>query len=250
MTIDSASAGDYFNINGTRSNSAWTLGAYMAAVIAPLDSTTGVYQVENIASSASGTSISTDDTSVAITDSSDGYISFTEDNTEQMRLTGGNLIVGGTVPLSKLHASNTSTAGVRGIISEQINDGAEGSLISLYKKRTTTPFTVQNADVIGDINFSGYDGDEYYRGGIIRYKVNGTPANNSIPGDMLFYTSLALRATLPVDGGFRIATATEQTCDEAHRGTINYVAGGAGVADTLKVCRKDASNNYAWVALY
>lgn len=55
---------------------------------------------------------------------------------------------------------------------------------------------------------------------------------------------------IPVAGGIQIATGTKGTCDASARGTIYYVAGGAGVADTLEVCRKDASNNYAWASLF
>jgi hypothetical protein len=46
------------------------------------------------------------------------------------------------------------------------------------------------------------------------------------------------------DGG------TRPTCAAGIRGSIWYDAGGAGVLDTLEVCRKDASNNYAWVGLF
>ena len=59
MTIDSASAGDYFNIDGTRSNSAWTLGARKSAVLVPLDSTTGSYQVEGYTTTATVTASGT-----------------------------------------------------------------------------------------------------------------------------------------------------------------------------------------------
>ena len=56
------------------------------------------------------------------------------------------------------------------------------------------------------------------------------------------------RVCAPVDGGFRWQTAAEAACDAAHRGVVNYVAGGAGVLDTFKICRKDAADAYAWVA--
>ena len=46
------------------------------------------------------------------------------------------------------------------------------------------------------------------------------------------------------DGG------TKPTCDAARRGSGWYDAGGAGAADTFEVCRKDASNVYAWVTLF
>jgi lysophospholipase L1-like esterase len=45
-------------------------------------------------------------------------------------------------------------------------------------------------------------------------------------------------------------SSTEATCNSTIRGTVTMVQGGAGVADTLRVCRKDAANNYAWTALY
>jgi len=42
---------------------------------------------------------------------------------------------------------------------------------------------------------------------------------------------------------------TEPTCDSSSRGTYNYTAGGAGVADILRVCIKDATDTYAWVPI-
>lgn len=45
-------------------------------------------------------------------------------------------------------------------------------------------------------------------------------------------------------------TGSKPTCDATARGTVWYVAGGAGVADTFEVCRKDGSDVYAWTALY
>ena len=46
------------------------------------------------------------------------------------------------------------------------------------------------------------------------------------------------------DGG------TKPTCAAGIRGAIWYDAGGAGVADTFEVCRKDAGDAYAWVTLF
>jgi hypothetical protein len=61
------------------------------------------------------------------------------------------------------------------------------------------------------------------------------------------------RVTSGGDIAFRIATwgsGTEGTCDATTRGQVVMVQGGAGVADTLRICRKDAANAYAWTALY
>lgn len=43
---------------------------------------------------------------------------------------------------------------------------------------------------------------------------------------------------------------TEGTCDASNRGRLVMVQGGAGVADTFRVCSKDAADAYAWRALY
>lgn len=54
------------------------------------------------------------------------------------------------------------------------------------------------------------------------------------------------------EGGIKlnVQSGARPTCNSAARGTIHYSPGGAGVADALEVCRKDAADAYAWVALY
>lgn len=50
------------------------------------------------------------------------------------------------------------------------------------------------------------------------------------------------------DKGFRLTTAgTQPTCDADHRGLLWNVEGGAGVADILQVCQKNAADAYIWV---
>lgn len=52
---------------------------------------------------------------------------------------------------------------------------------------------------------------------------------------------------------FRIAqwrNGAEGTCDATTRGQVVMVQGGAGVADTFRVCAKDNADAYAWTALY
>jgi hypothetical protein len=50
--------------------------------------------------------------------------------------------------------------------------------------------------------------------------------------------------------GVQAVAGTEPTCDESARGLIWTVAGGAGVADTVKVCAKDAADAYDWRVIY
>jgi hypothetical protein len=45
-------------------------------------------------------------------------------------------------------------------------------------------------------------------------------------------------------------TGAKPTCDATTRGTFWVDEGGAGVADTVEVCSKDAGDAYAWRALY
>lgn len=93
------------------------------------------------------------------------------------------------------------------------------------------------------------------------YRIAGGAATgNATGGAIVLMTSdagasgstlqtLSEKARIPTDGGVRIADpGTRPTCDSAHRGTIWYDAGGAGVADTFAVCGKSAADTYSWVA--
>lgn len=51
--------------------------------------------------------------------------------------------------------------------------------------------------------------------------------------------------------GVKIFTSGAQpTCDSTIRGGMWRILGGAGVADTFEICRKDAADAYAWVTLF
>jgi len=77
-----------------------------------------------------GSSIIVGDTSVAVTDTSDGYISFTEDNVEAMRLTGEKLGVGTIAPTDKITASLAGTGAVAGINTSAYGTGS-GALFKM-----------------------------------------------------------------------------------------------------------------------
>lgn len=48
--------------------------------------------------------------------------------------------------------------------------------------------------------------------------------------------------------GVRLGTSGSQpTCDSAHRGLMWNIEGGAGVADVLQICQKNAADAYVWV---
>lgn len=50
--------------------------------------------------------------------------------------------------------------------------------------------------------------------------------------------------------GFMLGAGTEPLCNALTRGRVVMVQGGAGVADTLRVCLKNAVDSYSWTALY
>jgi hypothetical protein len=50
--------------------------------------------------------------------------------------------------------------------------------------------------------------------------------------------------------GVKLKTQVAPTCDSAHRGMLNYTAGGAGVKDSVEVCAKAADDSYAWRVVY
>ncbi len=64
------------------------------------------------------------------------------------------------------------------------------------------------------------------------------------------FSNTTQRVVFPDTFGMQLKTASKPSCVAADRGTIFYVAGGAGVLDTLEICRKDAADAYAWVSLF
>jgi hypothetical protein len=56
---------------------------------------------------------------------------------------------------------------------------------------------------------------------------------------------------LEVNGGVRLNPSTVQpTCDATVRGTFWVAQGGPGVADSVQVCAKDATDSYAWRPIF
>lgn len=95
----------------------------------------------------------------------------------------------------------------------------------------------------GDFTVAGGKGTGNAAGGAVILSTSDAGASGAA------LQTLTEKARIPTDGGVRIADpGTRPTCDSAHRGTIWYDAGGAGVADTFAVCGKSAADTYSWVA--
>ena len=70
-------------------------------------------------------------------------------------------------------------------------------------------------------------------------------------GPVIFSTTNVVRIQVPSDGGLDIIDSGAQpTCNATHRGVIWMDEGGAGVADSLTICAKDAGDAYAWRTIY
>lgn len=95
---------------------------------------------------------------------------------------------------------------------------------------------------------SGSSGDLTLEGGPV-YNGDGNTGNVTIatfspPGT-------GIRGNIQLNTlGLQFNTPdTEPTCSSTYRGMIRYVPGGTSVADELKICIKDASDAYTWVAI-
>lgn len=75
--------------------------------------------------------------------------------------------------------------------------------------------------------------------GVSRSAAGMLEVNNGTAGT---FRDLKLRSLIVTD-------QTEPTCDSTTRGVVVMDQGGSGVADTFRVCRKDAADAYAWVPL-
>jgi hypothetical protein len=122
------------------------------------------------------------------------------------------------------------------------------------------------ASISGDADdnqwIQGFDsetGQTNWIGGNLRIS-GGRGTGTGTPGRVEFWNATATGSgtTLQTQTErFRIDDApqwidsgTKPTCNAGNRGKVWYDAGGAGVADTLEVCRKSAADAYAWTALF
>ena len=84
---------------------------------------------------------------------------------------------------------------------------------------------------------------------VIGYNATGAGSNTVTLGNTAI-TLTVLRGQVQLGTEARWASGTEGTCNASNRGRVVMVYGGAGVADTFRVCVKDATDTYAWKTLY
>jgi hypothetical protein len=104
---------------------------------------------------------------------------------------------------------------------ERFNNAAGGPFFHFGKGRSTTigdfSTIVQNNDILGQIVFSGADGDQFRNAATIRAEVDGTPGNDDMPGRIVFATtsdgsqSVSERMRIDSSGNVGIGTSSPST---------------------------------------
>ena len=131
LGIGTTNPGAKLDVVGTMKMTGFQLGASTIAgyVLTANSSGVGTWQA---ATGGGGSSISAGDSNVTVTDTGDGYITFTEDASEKMRITGGNVGIGTTGPGAKLDVAGNIEIGAGDAVSDQI--------ISNYNPNNTINF--------------------------------------------------------------------------------------------------------------
>ena len=114
---------------------------------------------------------------------------------------------------------------------------------------TSTPNGVTTPDgtFVTDVN----NGNQ-----LMGYTLREIPAS-SAPTEILawgYHDGLATFTSVFGSGGgtagsLQLTTATEPTANLSNQGKIILVAGGVGIADSLRICIKDETDTYLWVSL-
>lgn len=95
-----------------------------------------------------------------------------------------------TVNLGTLVVTSSTSGRAQMVLATNANT-LDGNSISYSRSRGTEllPTTLINADTLGTISFSGYEGDQYIQSAKIVAAVNNTVANNVIPSSINIFTT-------------------------------------------------------------
>ena len=148
-------------------------------------------------------------------------------------LHGGNFGVGATSPVHKLQVQDGDAA----IVTNSADEEAK-SLIFIKSRHATDGehAVVQNNDVLGEIKFQGSDGNSFEGGASIKSRVDGTPADGKMPGDLVFSTSPDTTT-----GGHTLGDMVERlTIDDL--GQINVFSDTAGLVQLNRYLVGSATN--------
>lgn len=147
-------------------------------------------------------------------------------STERLRVTStGTALLGTQTALTNAYAIGTVlTPAVQ--IEANTGNGAALSITrqtsaaaNLLLQRGVTGTPVVDTDAVGQINFNGFDGANYFNAALVRAVVDGTPGTGSMPGRLSLQTT-PTGSTTPVER-LRVDSA----------GDITIAGGGAIKAD-------------------
>jgi hypothetical protein len=117
-------------------------------------------------------------------------LNWDDTNNRLMVGTGANsFTVNGSTKGSGLTVSGAGTSNAYDL-SVHKHSGTDSPGVFLIRSRgnESTPAPVNSGDVLGEMNFLGYDGTDFEYGAKIDSTVDGTPGSNDMPAALNFYT--------------------------------------------------------------
>jgi hypothetical protein len=131
--------------------------------------------------------------------------------------TAGNVGIGITSPLAKLHIQDSTSSTPRGIIIDNIFDGSQGPQLRFRKARGSigSEAVISNGDVIGAFLFEGYNGSSYASGAQILASAQENWGGSNQGTNLRFFTtdngttSQDEKMRISADGNVLIDTTTE-----------------------------------------
>ena len=164
--------------------------------------------------------------------------------TERLRIdSSGRVILGGTASRD----TRSGTSAYRGQLQMESNSeaaltmtrfgGTHPSRLNLQHARGTIDSiaAVQDDDDLGQISFSGWDGDTFTNAAEIRAEVDGTPGDDDMPGRLVFLTTrengtdtqealrIASDGIITGRGELRLTEGTTTVSDGAEIGSLMYL---------------------------
>lgn len=241
------------------------------AITAPATSATlTIANGKTLTSNNSLTFTGTDSTSMAFPSSSGTVLTADSTATVTNKSISASQVNSGTIGTDRLGSGTAdSTKFLRGDSTWQVisgggtpggspnqfqfnNAGAFGGTSNFLYTSATGQITANQAGNGNDLFYGKRITDSSPNGNFFRFQnqaasidlfkvdVNGTMTLNSTSG---------LTDVLTVGNAIQLTTGTRPTCDASYRGTMWYVAGGAGVADSISICSKSSADAYAWRAM-
>ena len=198
--------------------------------------------------------------------------------TVRMRIaTSGPIGIGpsNTSPTGTLHVKDASSGGATKLTVVAGDTQSTTNLQEWQNSSGTVLVSVSSAGVLTgngplslaaspstNINLNTSSGGQIVAAGHIQVYVSsnasvlfGTTPDTSLSRVSAGVVGVGTGAAGSVAGKIKLTeviwvSGTESTCDSFNRGRAVMVQGSTGVADTFRICGKDASDSYAWRSIY